>query len=198
ESTAEDDRVLSSEVRDVFKNGWTASKKGDSITFGFKGSELAVMYRKSVKKPAPIAYAVIDEDHDNRIMLDANFDEDWGDKAFMATLMYHGRICKDGRFPARGDDAQGYTPRGNTAQADTAGGEDNVQGDTVLQNAVREDTAQGVTVPRDTVREDISRDVPESGTEDHTLTITIDDADDCASGFYLINVACEGIVRLPE
>ncbi|MCR5507611.1 MAG: SGNH/GDSL hydrolase family protein, partial [Lachnospiraceae bacterium] len=47
ESTAEDDRVLSSEVRDVFKNGWTASKKGDSITFGFKGSELAVMYRKS-------------------------------------------------------------------------------------------------------------------------------------------------------
>ena len=87
-----EDTVLSGEVRDVFKNGWHASDKGDSITFEFTGTELAVMYRKSVNKPAPVAYAVIDHDEEHRIRLDGNFDEDWGDKAYMATLMHHGRV----------------------------------------------------------------------------------------------------------
>ncbi len=134
-----DDIVLSSEVRDVFRNGWHASKEGDSITFKFTGSELALMYRKSVNKPAPIAYAVIDDDEENRIRLDANFDEDWGDKAYMATLMYHGRICRNGSFPEQSV-CGGYLP------------------------IACENTGQ------------------------HTLTVTIEKADDCTSDFYLINV----------
>ena len=58
------------------------------------------MYRQSVKKPAPVAYAVIDRDEDHKIKLDANFDEDWGDKAYMTTLMYHGMICENGVIPS--------------------------------------------------------------------------------------------------
>ncbi|MCR5235197.1 MAG: hypothetical protein K6E53_15030 [Lachnospiraceae bacterium] len=33
---------------------------------------------------------VIDGDTEHRIKLDANFDEDWGDKAYITTLLYHG------------------------------------------------------------------------------------------------------------
>lgn len=141
-----DDPALSGEVRDVFKNGWHASKKGDSITFGFAGTELAVMYRKSVNKPAPVAYAVIDGDAENRIRLDANFDEDWGDKAYMATLMYHGRICRNGSFPEQSV-CSGY-----------------------LSDVCEE--------------------------EKHTLTITIEEADDCASDFYLINVVYLNLTKI--
>ena len=94
------DTVLACEVRDVFKNGWKSRTEGDSICFSFTGTELAIMYRKSVKKPAPVAYAVIDGDERHRIRLDANFDEDWGDKAYLATLMYHGTICEDGIIPS--------------------------------------------------------------------------------------------------
>ncbi|MCR5419382.1 MAG: SGNH/GDSL hydrolase family protein [Lachnospiraceae bacterium] len=83
------DKALSSEVRDVFKNGWSAGEKGASIEFRVKGSELAVMYRKSVKKPAPIAKAIVDDDMENAVVLDANFDEDWGDKAYLQTIGYH-------------------------------------------------------------------------------------------------------------
>ncbi|MCR5234350.1 MAG: SGNH/GDSL hydrolase family protein [Lachnospiraceae bacterium] len=86
------DMVLGSEVRDVFKNGWKARETGATISFEFTGGELAVMYRKSVKKPAPVAYAVIDGDEEQRIELNANFDEDWGDKAYMTTLIHHGIV----------------------------------------------------------------------------------------------------------
>ena len=92
--------VYASEVRDVFKGGWTASKKGASITFTLRGSEIAVMYRKSVKKPAPIACAVVDDDTENRVELNANFNEDWGDKAYMATILHHG-IISDGSVKDR-------------------------------------------------------------------------------------------------
>ncbi len=128
-TTVNDDPVLSSEVRDVFKNGWRASKEGDSVIFEFTGSELALMYRRTVNKPAPVAYAVIDGDEENRIRLDGNFDEDWGDKACMVTLMHHGRICENG----------------NTESAN-----------------------------RDEKR--------------HKLTVTIGEAENCVSDFYLINL----------
>lgn len=152
-----DDPVLSSEVRDVFKNGWHASKEGDSITFVFAGSELALMYRKSVNKPAPVAYAVIDGDEENRIRLDANFDEDWGDKAYMATLIYHGRICKNGSFPEE------YTCADECAS----------------NTGERDDAAGG----NDGYTEDLINDE-----KSHTLTVTIEEAGECASDFYLINL----------
>jgi len=83
------DNDLQNGVRDVFKNGWRSREKGAYIAFEFEGSELAVMYRKTVNKPAPIAYITVDNDQDKRIMLDANFKETWGDKAYLETILYH-------------------------------------------------------------------------------------------------------------
>lgn len=83
------DTEMQDGVRDVFKNGWYAEKKGDKILFEIEGSEIAVMYRKSVKQPAPIARAILDGDKANAVILDANFDENWGDKAYMQTIAHH-------------------------------------------------------------------------------------------------------------
>ncbi|MCR4739709.1 MAG: SGNH/GDSL hydrolase family protein [Lachnospiraceae bacterium] len=77
-------------VRDVFKNGWYAYLSGASITFTVYGGELCVMYKKTIKRPAPAAKAIIDDDEENAVILDANFNETWGDKAYMATLLHHG------------------------------------------------------------------------------------------------------------
>lgn len=78
-------------IRDLFKRGWKASKVGDGISFSFEGSELAIQYRKSVRRPAPIAEAVIDGDEKHPVILDANFREDWGDSLHIDTVLYHGR-----------------------------------------------------------------------------------------------------------
>ena len=76
-------------VNDMFCGGWTASKEGAKITFEVEGSEIAVQYRKSVKHPAPVAVAVVDGDEANRITLDANFEETWGDCLHIDTLAHH-------------------------------------------------------------------------------------------------------------
>lgn len=77
-------------IWDLFRHGWTASKVGDSIRLEFTGSELAVQYRKTINRPAPVAIAVIDGDEEHPVVLDANFDEDWGDSLHIDTLLYHG------------------------------------------------------------------------------------------------------------
>lgn len=89
-SDVSEDVVLSSGVRDVFKHGWRANASGSDIVFELEGGEIALMYRKSVVKPAPVAYAILDGDEAGRIRLDANFDETWGDKAYMTTILHHG------------------------------------------------------------------------------------------------------------
>lgn len=76
-------------VNDMFRGGWTAAEKGAKITFEAEGTEIAVQYRKSVKHPAPIAVAVVDGDEENGIVLDANFEETWGDCLYIATLAHH-------------------------------------------------------------------------------------------------------------
>ena len=55
-----------------------------------EGTCLAVQYRKSVKKPAPVARAVVDGDEEHAVVLDANFDEDWGDCLYLQDLLVHG------------------------------------------------------------------------------------------------------------
>lgn len=79
-------------IWDLFRHGWTAEKTGDSIRFEFTGSELAVQYRKTIDRPAPIAVAVIDNDEEHPIVLDANFEENWGNHLHVDTLMYHGCV----------------------------------------------------------------------------------------------------------
>ena len=77
-------------ITEIFRNGWTAEKIGDSIEFEVEGTGVAVQYRKSVKQPACVAKAVIDGDEENAIILDGNFNETWGDCLYLQTLLQHG------------------------------------------------------------------------------------------------------------
>ena len=78
------------DITDCFKYGWTAANVGDSITFEVEGTGVAVQYRKSVKLPAPVAEVIVDGDTANAMRLDANFDETWGDKLELDTILAHG------------------------------------------------------------------------------------------------------------
>lgn len=78
------------DITDCFKKGYTASENGACITFKVKGSCIAVQFRRTIHKPAPVAVAVIDGDEANAVTLDANFDETWGDKLELYTLLEHG------------------------------------------------------------------------------------------------------------
>lgn len=77
------------DIREIFRNGWTAWKEGDKITFTVKGTGVAVQYRKSIKQPTPIAKVVVDGREDEAVMLDGNFDEDWGDSLHIDTVAKH-------------------------------------------------------------------------------------------------------------
>lgn len=85
------DHTLKKYVNDMFRCGWTATDAGASIVFETEGTEAAVQYRKSVRKPAPIAIAIVDGDEANAVTLDANFEEDWGDCLHIDTVLHHGR-----------------------------------------------------------------------------------------------------------
>lgn len=84
------DSAVKKNLRDIFKHGWYSRKQGDSLSLTFYGSELAVQYRKTVNKPAPVAVAVLDGDEAHPFILDANFKETWGDCLHIDTLLYHG------------------------------------------------------------------------------------------------------------
>ena len=83
------DETPQKDITDCFKGGWIANKEGASITFSIMGSGISVQYRKSVTKPAPIARVIVDGDEANAKILDANFDEDWGDKLELDTITEH-------------------------------------------------------------------------------------------------------------
>lgn len=83
------DNAAQSCVADCFKKGWTAAAAGAKIVFDVEGSCLAVQYRKTVRKPAPVALLTIDGDREHGVVLDANFDEDWGDCLYLETLTEH-------------------------------------------------------------------------------------------------------------
>ncbi len=79
-------------LRDIFKRGWYAWEKGAWVTFETEASEIAVQYRKTITQPAPVAVAIIDGDTSHPFVLDANFEETWGDSLHIDTLMYHGKL----------------------------------------------------------------------------------------------------------
>lgn len=76
-------------ITDIFKKGWTAFREGDKIRFEVYGTEVAVQYRKSVHKPTPVAKAVVDGKEDAAVILDGNFEEDWGDCLYIDTIGRH-------------------------------------------------------------------------------------------------------------
>lgn len=88
------DESIQKDITDWFKHGWTASKKGAHIAFVVEGSSLAVQYRKSVKQPAPIVKVTVDDQEEHSILLDGNFDETWGDKLELTTILEHGERKK--------------------------------------------------------------------------------------------------------
>ncbi|MBO8463771.1 MAG: SGNH/GDSL hydrolase family protein, partial [Firmicutes bacterium] len=79
---------------DCFKNGWIGKKEGDSIQFELEASCLAIQYRKTIQKPAPIARVIVDGKVEEAILLDSNFQEDWGDCLFLEPILHHGEKKK--------------------------------------------------------------------------------------------------------
>ena len=75
---------------DFFHNGWIGRKGGDSISFTVEASCIAVQYRKTIKKPAMRAELILDGDNAHPILLDGNFDEDWGDSLYLEPIVHHG------------------------------------------------------------------------------------------------------------
>ena len=70
----------------IFQKGWIASGINDRIVFEIEGTIIAVQYRKSIRKPAPVARVVIDGKKETSFLLDGNFDEDWGDCLYIDTV----------------------------------------------------------------------------------------------------------------
>jgi lysophospholipase L1-like esterase len=81
-------------VTDVFKGGWIGFRIGNRIGFEVKGSCLGIQYRRTVNKPAPVAAVYLDGDRDHKVILDGNFNEDWGDSLAITTLLHHGKPGK--------------------------------------------------------------------------------------------------------
>lgn len=84
------DTAIQSCVADCFKKGFSAAKINDKIVFEAEASSIAVQYRKTVRKPAPVAELILDGDTEHAFKLDANFEEDWGDCLFLETVLEHG------------------------------------------------------------------------------------------------------------
>lgn len=77
---------------DCFKNGWTARNVGDRISFVADASCIAIQYRKTIHKPAPVARVLLDGKEIST--LDANFEETWGDCLFLTPILHHGEKCR--------------------------------------------------------------------------------------------------------
>jgi len=76
---------------DCFKNGWIGRKPGDAIRFEVERSCIAVQYRKTIQRPALSAKLVLDADEEHPVLLDGNFDEDWGDCLYLQPILHHGQ-----------------------------------------------------------------------------------------------------------
>ncbi len=83
------DETPQENVADCFKMGWQAENIGDKIVFEVEGSSIGIQYRKTIRKPAPIAKVTIDKDTSHTVILDANFKEEWGDCLYLETVMEH-------------------------------------------------------------------------------------------------------------
>ena len=66
------------DITDCFKNGWLSNGEKSAIEFEVECSGVAVQYRKYVAGKSPKAKVLVDG---NEVaVIDATFDETWGDK----------------------------------------------------------------------------------------------------------------------
>ena len=75
---------------DFFRHGWIGRRIGDRLSVRLSGRNLAVVYRKSIHRPTPVARLILDGDVSHAVMLDGNFDQDWGDCLFLQPVLHHG------------------------------------------------------------------------------------------------------------
>lgn len=75
---------------DHWKNGWIGSRPSDRITFTVEAENIAVQFRRTIRRPALRARLVLDGDTENPVVLDGNFDEDWGDCLALMPVLHHG------------------------------------------------------------------------------------------------------------
>ena len=66
-------------VRDCFRYGYSATQTGSFIEYEVNGACIAVQFKRTVNLPAPIARVTVDGDESSSVILDANFDQTWGD-----------------------------------------------------------------------------------------------------------------------
>ena len=78
------------DLNNFFRNGWMASRVGDRFALDIEGSGIAVVYRKTIRRPAPVARLVLDGDEEHAWLLDGNFDQDWGDCLYLQPVLHHG------------------------------------------------------------------------------------------------------------
>lgn len=83
------DQTKKEGLLDIFKSGWYGEKEGDTLFFYLEGSEIALQYKKTIQKPAPKAKVFINE-KETDIILDANFEETWGDCLYTQPIIIHG------------------------------------------------------------------------------------------------------------
>lgn len=85
------DETVKNGVWDVFRDGWSAKTKESRIRFEAEGTMISVLYRKYAVHPAPIAKVIMDGDEEHAVILDANFDETWGDKLYLQDITVNAR-----------------------------------------------------------------------------------------------------------
>ncbi len=74
-------------IRDIFKHGYTAKNKGDSLLFeNIYGSRISLQYKKTNALGAPVAAAIIDGDKDGLVRLDGNYPDGWGDWLYLDNI----------------------------------------------------------------------------------------------------------------
>ncbi len=74
-------------IRDIFKNGYTAKNKGDSLLFeNIYGSRISLQYKKTNALGAPIAVAIIDGNKEGAVRLDGNYPDGWGDWLYLDNI----------------------------------------------------------------------------------------------------------------
>lgn len=96
---------------DHFKNGWIGTNAGDKISFELEGSCIGIQYRKTISRPAVRAQAVIDGDVEHPVLLDGNFDEDWGDCLYIEPVLHHSEKKKHTlEITVLDDESVGTTP----------------------------------------------------------------------------------------
>jgi len=82
----EKDDTPQEQIRDCFRFGYSGKEKGAFIEYEIEGKCIAIQYRRTINLPAPIAKCVIDGNEADAFILDANFDETWGDKLVLTDV----------------------------------------------------------------------------------------------------------------